>query len=262
MMQKYAAQLESLYVEKNRRCYVDPDPLMFLYQYTDPVDREIAGFTAAALAYGNVRQILKSVESVLSRMGDSPRDYLRTSGYDDFRLDFSGFVHRFATGEHVSAMLTGLKSILSDSGSLMKSFQGSCSDSDATYLPALCAFAATLRESAKADPGHLVPRVNKGSACKRLNLFLRWMIRKDDVDPGGWHALCPSKLIIPLDVHMHRISMEMGLTKSKQANMKTALEITRAFSRIVPADPVRYDFVLTRRGIRKDDDFCLLPNPE
>lgn len=255
MIRKYAGQLESLYREKNRRCYVDPDPLAVLYRYPDPEDREIAGFIAACLAYGNVRQILKSVEAVLEKMTEKPREYLICSEHSDFLHDYIKFIHRFATGAHLSALLSGIKQIIADHGSLKSCFQTCGSDTDPTYLPALAGFASAVRSSAGADPGHLVPKVEKGSACKRLNLFLRWMIRNDDVDPGGWYGLCPSKLIIPLDVHMHRICMELGLTKRKQPNMKTALEVTEAFSRIVPADPVRYDFVLTRRGIRKDEDF-------
>lgn len=255
MITRYADQLESLYRSKNRRCYVDPDPLAVLYRYQNPAEREIAGFLAASLAYGNVRQILKSVEIVLAKMGKSPRDYLLASQYCDYMADFSGFVHRFATGAHMSAMLSGIREILVTYGSLEACFKSGEAPSDGTCLPALKGFADALRKGTASDPGHLLPRVEKGSACKRLNLFLRWMIRSDDVDPGGWDTLCPSKLIIPLDVHMHRICKELGLTVRKQANMKTALEITRAFSRIMPEDPVRYDFVLTRRGIRRDNDF-------
>lgn len=255
MMEKYADQLESLYLAKNRRCYVDPDPLSFLYGYPDPRDREIVGFVASALAYGNVGQIIKSVGRVLSVMGENPRDYVDRCGYADYATDFRGFVHRFATGDHIAAMLSGIKAVIKARGSLMAGFETGCTGTDATYLAALAGFSAAIRSGAASDPGHLVARVEKGSACKRINLFLRWMTRNDAVDPGGWDALCPSKLIIPLDVHMHRICMELGITGRKQANMKTALEITRAFSRIAPADPVRYDFVLTRRGIRKDDRF-------
>ncbi|MCD6487215.1 MAG: TIGR02757 family protein, partial [Syntrophobacterales bacterium] len=100
----------------------------------------------------------------------------------------------------------------------------------------------------------LLPSPAKGSACKRLNLFLRWMVRHDDVDPGGWDDISSSKLIIPLDTHMHRICLALGITKRKQADMKTALEITRSFQVMAPHDPVRYDFALTRLGIRKDTD--------
>jgi len=105
------------------------------------------------------------------------------------------------------------------------------------------------------NPGHLLPLPRLGSACKRLNLFLRWMIRKDDVDPGGWENIPLSKLIIPLDTHMHKIGILTGLTSRKQANMRTAFEITDGFKKLVPEDPVKYDFSLTRIGIRGDANF-------
>lgn len=254
-----APRLEALYREKNRRCYVDPDPLIFLYRYPDPADREIAGLAAASLAYGNVRQILKSVGSVLDIMGNRPSRYVEKGRPERFKRDFEGFVHRFATGAHIAALLAGVRRVVSDHGSLMAFFRTACTAGSKTYLPALGAFADELRDTGCGDPGHLLPRVEKGSACKRLNLYLRWMVRRDDVDPGGWDALSPSRLIIPLDVHMHRICLELGLTKRRQADMKTAMEITRAFSGINSDDPVRYDFVLTRRGIRKDDCFSLPP---
>ena len=158
----------------------------------------------------------------------------------------------------MAAMLTGLRGVISKYGSLMAGFAAGCIKSDATYFPAVNRFAGILRSfSGDFDPGHLIASPDKGSACKRLNLFLRWMIRSDDVDPGGWDVLTPSKLIIPLDTHMYRTCRQQGFTCRKQANMKTALEVTAAFSRLVPEDPVRYDFVLTRQGIRKDDAFGL-----
>lgn len=255
MIRRYAGQLEALYREKNRRCYVDPDPLCALYRYQDPLDREIAGIIAASLAYGNVRQILKSVDAVLGKMGPSPRDYIEKARHRDFLADFNGFVHRFATGAHLSAMLSGIRAAIAGHGSLMACFEAGHTAADKTYLPVIAAFAEALRNGAPSDPGHLLPIVSRGSACKRLNLFLRWMVRKDEVDPGDWDSLCPARLIIPLDVHMHRVCMALGFTARKQPNMKTALDITAAFSSIAPDDPVRYDFVLTRRGIRKEDAF-------
>jgi uncharacterized protein (TIGR02757 family) len=101
-----------------------------------------------------------------------------------------------------------------------------------------------------------VPSPVGGSACKRLNLFLRWMVRQDGVDPGGWDNVPQSKLIVPVDTHMHRICLRLGLTTRKQANMATALEITEGFRALAPDDPVRYDFSLTRLGIRRDADLA------
>jgi uncharacterized protein (TIGR02757 family) len=123
---------------------------------------------------------------------------------------------------------------------------------DDTILPALSALVSQLDIFNPADKNSLLPSPIKGSACKRINLFLRWMIREDRVDPGGWKGVPPSKLIIPLDTHMHKICLEANITNRKQADMRTALEITRVFREIAPEDPTRYDFALTRLGIRKE----------
>lgn len=244
------SELEALYVRYNRRKYVHPDPLECIYAYERVRDREIAAFVAAALAYGNVRQILKSVNTVLEKMGPSPRGYLEQSGHADLYFDFSGFVHRFATGEHMAAMLSGIKEVVGKYGSLQDAFEEGDSDSDATYVPSLSVFAEKIRAYSPRDPGHLIPYPQKGSACKRLWLFLRWMVRCDEVDPGGWEKMSRSKLVVPLDTHMYRACCGLGFTQRRQADMKTALEITAGFARLVPEDPVRYDFVLTRPGIR------------
>jgi uncharacterized protein (TIGR02757 family) len=207
---------------------------------------------AASLAYGRVNQILKSVSNVLDRMGGAPFRFVMESTDRRILSALRGFVHRFATGEGMTRMLIGLRGIIKRYGSLQRAFQGQmCSDYE-TVLPALDRFCSLITDAAGGDLGHLLPRPERGSACKRMNLFLRWMVRRDDVDPGGWDGIPAAGLIIPLDVHMHRMGRELGFTNRKQADMRTALEITEGFRRLVPGDPVRYDFVLTRLGIRKD----------
>ena len=250
MSDSSAAALEALYNNFNKRHYVHPDPLECVYPYRWTGDREIAAFLSAALAYGNVRQILKSVSDALGRMGGAPADYLRTGCLRDFERDFEGFVHRFATGTQMAALLTGLKCIIEDYGSLGDAFASGTGKYDATCLPGLSAFVSRLLGYAPCSPGHLVAVPEKGSACKRLNLFLRWMVRRDDVDPGGWDMVPTSRLIVPLDTHMFRACCGLRFSKRKQPDMKTALEVTAGFARFVPEDPVRYDFVLTRPGIR------------
>lgn len=245
--------LETQYGQYNRRCFVDPDPLACVYGYEDPADREIAALIAASLAYGQVRQIIRSVTDILNRMGRSPRAYLENTAPGQIRQDMAGFVHRFARDCHITALLHAVQQILVRHGSLYRCFQSHLADSEKTVFPALCRFSAELRESGGCDhPAHLVACPEKGSACKRMNLFLRWLVRKDRVDPGGWEAVRPSRLIIPLDTHMFRICSNLGLTARKQANMKTAIEITEAFRQWSPEDPVKYDFTLTRFGIRKE----------
>jgi len=247
------AWLETQYEQYNRRQFVDPDPLACIYDYANIADREVAALIAASLAYGQVRQIIRSVSDVLSRMGPSPYGYLRNTAIDRIGQDMAGFVHRFARDCHVTALLHAVQQILVRHGSLGQCFQSHLADSEKTVFNALCRFSEELREEgACGSPAHLVACPEKGSACKRMNLFLRWMVRKDRVDPGGWEVIRPSRLIIPLDTHMFRICTKLGLTARKQANMKTAIEITEAFRQWCPEDPVKYDFALTRFGIRKD----------
>ncbi len=252
-MRYYEKELFALYSRYNRREYVHPDPLEFLYDYDDIRDREIVGLIAACLAYGSVHQILKTVAGVLQAMG-SPYDFVMGSSRKKLRECFADFKYRFTTGAELADLLYGVQCVLKRHGSLRACFENSLRTDHETLVPALCGLARELSEVFDGRPRSLLPSPEAGSACKRFHLFLRWMIRKDDVDPGGWHGLPPSKLIVPVDIHMHRLSRRLGLTARKQANAKTALEITEAFRRVDPDDPVRFDFCLTRLGIRDDTD--------
>lgn len=246
MMRKVT--LERLYRRYNRREFVHPDPLEFLYRYPAVADREIAGLVASSLALGRVKQILSSVERALAVMGPSPRRYLERTPEGRIERAFETFRHRFAGGHDMACLLKGARRVVARFGSLNACFiAGICPD-DETVLPALREFAARMD-----CPGNcLLPEPGKASACKRLNLFLRWMVRSDDVDPGGWTGVSAARLIVPLDTHMARIGAAWGLTRRKSAGMAMALEITRAFRKVAPRDPVRYDFALTRFGIRDD----------
>jgi len=252
-------RLESVYCKYNRREFVHPDPVEFLYRYESPYDREIVALVASSMAYGRVVQILRSVSSVLERMTPSPSTFLDKASARTIRRIFSGFKHRFTTGENLYAMLVGIRRIRERHKSLRRCFSAGLHHDHHTVLPALTAFAEELMAHADGPLDHLVASPTKGSACKRLNLFLRWMVRRDEVDPGGWENISPSKLIVPVDTHMHRISLLLGLTRRRQAHMGTAMEITKAFKTVAPKDPVKYDFSLTRWGIRGDVDLgCLL----
>lgn len=245
-------ELDQLYNFCNSRRWVHPDPLVFLYHYPRIEDREVAGLIASSLAYGRVTQIVKSVASVLKALGPSPADFIRSAPNRLLCEIFAGFRHRFTSGEEIVSLLAGMKRVINQYGSLGACFLEKYRTCDETVLPGLTAFVGELASSFPASSNSLLPRPQKGSACKKLNLFLRWMVRKDCVDPGGWDSVAPSKLIIPLDTHMHRVAIRLEFTRNGCANMKTALEITRAFRKIDPEDPVRYDFALTRLGIRKD----------
>jgi uncharacterized protein (TIGR02757 family) len=245
--------LEALYRRLNRRELVHPDPLEFLYRYEETPDREIAGLVASSLAYGRVKQILRSVGDALDRMGPSPGSFLRESPPEEIERAFSGFKHRFTTGEDLARMLSGARDVVLSHGSLGACFAALVGDEDDNVIPALTGFTQRILGASEGGACPL-PDPGRGSACKRLHLYLRWMVRRDDVDPGGWDAVPASKLIVPLDTHMHRLSRLLGFTDRRQADLRTALEVTGAFRRLRPEDPVRYDFALTRLGIRSDVD--------
>ena len=249
-------RLESLYHIYNNPSYIHPDPLEHVRRYPLIQDREIAGVIASSLAFGRVAQILAALSRVFQAMGDSPFTYLVEGCEKTFNSDFKGFVYRFVRAEHLVGLLMGLQQIVDTFGSLERCFVSDMSRDDETVYHALCRFSDHLVQ--RSDPGYLVARPGGKSAMKRMNLFLRWMVRQDRVDPGGWEGIEPSMLIVPLDTHMHRIATQLGLTCRKQADMKTALEITGAFRAICPHDPVRYDFTLTRFGIRRELDPSLI----
>ena len=244
------AFFEGLYLVYNRRELVHPDPLEFLYNYDEPSDREVVGLVASCLAYGRVAQILKSVEMVLNPLGPHPRDFLMQNSSNPYHVlheAYKNFKHRFTTGEHVADLLARVSKILCSYGSL-EEFMRICLHEGGSILPTLSIFSRTL--SPAREGFSMLPSPEDGSACKRLFLYLKWMTRHDEVDPGGWTVLSPRDLVMPTDTHIHSISRQLGLTNRKQADLKTALEITRAFAAFSPEDPTRYDFAITRFGIR------------
>lgn len=248
-MKATRTRLEALYRRYHRRELVHPDPLEFLYRYKDPADREAAGFIAASLAYGRVAQILASVEKALAPLGPHPAEFLAGASVRELDGLCCGFVHRFCTDDDLSRLLTALGGLIRGHGSLGRAFAAGFDPSDENVLPPLARFVALLREQGFPAKNHLVADPEGQSAVKRLHLFLRWMVRQDEVDPGGWDFVPRSRLIVPLDVHMLRQAQGLGLTSRRTADRKTAVEITRSLSRFCPEDPVKYDFALTRPGI-------------
>lgn len=244
------AFLQEVYRLYHHARFISPDPLELVYRYEDQHDREIAGLIASSLAYGRVSQILRSAEAALSRMGPSPRAYLEDTGVRDLREDFRGFRHRFTTGEELADLLVGARRVIRRYGSLGACFTSGVSARDDTVLPALASFVRELDPQVHVRISSLLPDPARGSACKRLHLYLRWMVRSDEIDPGGWTGVSPAKLVIPLDTHMYRICSSLGMTSRAQADGKTVLEITEGFRLLSPHDPVRYDFSLTRMGMR------------
>ena len=246
------ALLEDLYARLNHRSLVQPDPLEFLYRYDDVADREIAAFIAASLAYGNVKSIVRSVGFVLGKM-NSPANFVATSPERTVEKAFSSFKHRFTTGLELQGLLIGIRRVLLEHASLEGCFRVGLSVRDGSIPSALSYLVQALNPDGSFNS--LLPCPERGSACKRLCLFLRWMVRHESVDPGGWTCVTPAQLIVPLDTHLFRMSRSIGFTARHAPDMNAALEITQAFREFSPYDPLRYDFALTRLGIRPDLTF-------
>jgi len=251
--------LEKLYARYNHREFVPPDPLQFVYRFPERGDAEIAAFLSAALAYGRVRQIERSLTQLLDRMDGAPHAF--TLHFDNAgRAKLRSFKHRFTTGDDISDLLALFRRVLDDYGDLESFFARGCRADHPTALPALSAFCDSLsqmhaaRHNGQVSDGlnYLLASPSRGSACKRLNLFLRWMVRRDEVDPGLWRCVDKARLIVPVDVHMARLCRILGLHNDRTSSLRTALKITASFAQMQPSDPVKYDFALSRVGILED----------
>lgn len=253
--------MERLYRKYNHRDLIAPDPLQFVYRYSKPADMEIAALLASALVYGRVQQIERSLENLFARMGAGPFEFVINFSRDK-RHTLRDFKHRFTTGDDISDLLELLREVLERFASIEACFARGCGIGDKNIIPALSKFCDSLsatyaeRHSGRVANGlkYLLASPARGSACKRLNLFLRWMVRDDDVDTGLWKSVNKTKLIVPVDVHISRLCKILGLYSRKTVSLSAATEITESFADLEPADPVKYDFALSRIGIIRGCD--------
>lgn len=238
------------------------DPLSFCHRFTQPEDQEIAGLIASSLAYGNIRIIMGSLERIFSFVGPSPRRFVENFNPAEGLRIFAGFKHRFNDGRDLTALCLAIQTMIRESGSIGAFFTALHDPASSDLTPALTRFSSAIlafNYSPVYGTGRIpddayfpffFPSPAAGSACKRLCLYLRWMVRPaDGFDLGLWNGISPSRLVIPVDRHIQRISQLIGLTARKQADWKMALEITSALRRFDPLDPVRYDFSLAHLGI-------------
>jgi uncharacterized protein (TIGR02757 family) len=253
---KLKEKLDRLYEKYNHHGLIKPDPLQFVYRYANPADKEVAAFLSAVLAYGRVKQIQKSLEHLLSLMPTGPYAFVMSLN-NRKKVLLKDFKHRFNTGKDIYDLLNLLKLALQQYGSIEELFLQGYKADDENIIAALSTFCTSLRQfhaqsnnnQIPKSLAYLIPSPVAGSACKRLNLFLRWMVRKDGVDTGLWKEIDKRKLLVPVDVHMNRLCRILGLHKRKTVSLSTAIEVTNSFAKIEPQDPVKYDFALSRIGI-------------
>ncbi len=235
------------------------DPIQIVRRYARADDREVVGFIAASLAFGRVASVLQSIERVLAVMGPSPAAYLRAF---DPRRDapaFDGIVHRWTRERDIVCLLWVMKQMIDRCGSMEGFFlEGydagaddveSALDSFSTRALALDLKAAYGRVPKRPGVCYFFPRPSAGSGCKRLNLFVRWMVRRDALDVGVWTRVSPSKLIVPLDTHVIRVGRCLRLTNYTSPGWRMARDITASLRRLDPGDPVKYDFAICHLGM-------------
>jgi uncharacterized protein (TIGR02757 family) len=246
---RLAEALEGIYKRYNRRELIASDPLEFVYRYDGGANREVAGLIASSLAFGNVKQIRRSVERALEPLGREPAELLRETTRAWLDSAYGDFQHRWIRGGDLASFLWLLRDVIREHGSLRELFYAKLDDRDEDVAAALARLVDDLRSRSADFPARLLPSPAQGSACKRLHLFLRWMARRDDVDPGGWSEISPAMLIVPLDTHMFGICGALRFTERAQADLKAAREATSRFRELSPGDPVKFDFSLTHLGM-------------
>ncbi len=258
-MEKLKDILDKFYREYDFKERVLHDPIEFPHQYKNPEDIEVSGFIASCLAYGRVELFKPVIKKILWDMGKSPYDFLLSFDVRKQRNLFSGIKYRFNENDDIVCLLHILNVLLKRYGSIEDAFKQSYKKEDPDIGNGL---AGLIDHTLNVDTSkvywknihplgllQLFPSPSKGSACKRANLFLRWMVRDRDIDFGIWKGIPKNKLIIPLDTHIAKISRCLGFTRRTSSDWKMAVEITEALKMFDPEDPLKYDFALCHHGI-------------
>ncbi|HKF69975.1 MAG TPA: TIGR02757 family protein [Vicinamibacterales bacterium] len=251
-------ELDRLYQSFNYQ-HSATDPIQIVRRYTRPDDLEVVAFCAASLAFGRVASVLQSIERLVAIMGRRPAEYVRRFEPARDGAAFAGLVHRWTRERDLIALLWIIRQMLERSGSIEGFFLEGYDEAAPDLAGALDNFSARAmaldlkaaygRIPKRPGVGYFFPSPSKGSACKRLNLFLRWMVRRDALDLGVWTRVSASKLVVPLDTHVIRVGRCLQLTRYTSPGWKMACDITASLTRIDPADPVRYDFSICHLGM-------------
>ena len=258
--------LEGLYAGRSQ-AHLANDPLSFCHRYRAPEDREVVGLIASSFAYGNVKIIKKSLETVFGAMGKSPRRFVESFDPAQGVRLFAGFKHRFNDGRDLCALILACRTMLLEAGSIEAWLLRFHDQKNQDVTEALTGFTEAVKAldltpvfGPQGMPHDsyfhfMFPSPASGSACKRLCMYLRWMVRPEDgIDLGLWKGISPAQLVIPVDAHIQRICGFLGFTSRKQADWRMAREITARLRELDPADPVKYDFSICHLGISEGCD--------
>lgn len=246
--------LDAKVIQYNTPDFIPHDPIQIPHQFSDKKDIEIASFLVATIAWGNRKSIINNAQKLMNLMDQSPGDFIRNHEPSD--LDrFEGFVHRTFNAQDCKTFMRALQSIEKNHGGLESAFAKAYQQSDLNLQHGISAFKEIFFEvdHLQRTQKHVSSPVKKSSA-KRINMFLRWMVRKDQagVDFGIWDAIPASALSIPLDVHTGNVARKLGMLKRKQNDSLSVAMLDKSLRRMDPVDPVKYDFALFGLGAFKE----------
>lgn len=237
---------------------ISPDPLEFLHKYSDARDIEVIGIISSVFAYGRVEQIISVLNRLNALMEHQPYDFIINYNHEEDAAAFNGIKHRFYTPQDIAMLFFILHRAYTGYSSLKELFLLYYFEQDKNLKESVSFFVRNLLglsklEESEQTPGlrFMFPDPMLGSACKRMNLFLRWMVRHDELDFGLWPEISKNQLVIPVDTHIARICTELGLTKRRNVSWQMAEEITENLKKFDPYDPVKYDFAICHIGMRK-----------
>jgi uncharacterized protein (TIGR02757 family) len=250
--------LDTLYSQFNAE-HSAADPIWKAHRFSRPDDREVVAFIAAAVAFGRVQSVLNTIDGILAVMGPSPAKFVRAFEPARDRDRFKHLVHRWTNGADFAALTWILHQMIDRNGSIEGFFvEGLAADavdvgealqSFSTRALALDVTAVYGRKKPKPGVAYFFSRPSSGGACKRLNLFLRWMVRDDQVDMGVWKRVAPGQLIVPLDTHIIRVGRCLRLTTKKSPGWRMAADVTASLREIDPVDPIKFDFSICHLGM-------------
>lgn len=244
------SELEKLTKKYETESFIKDDPIQFPHRFKDPQDIEIAAFLASLFAYGNRKVFIKKLDELFNIMNNQPLEFVLNFNPKTLQ----GFNYRFAKDFDIIEVFHILKKLYKDDGGLKTLFKYGW-ESNNSILTMLQIVTDYFYSNAQNDVGqgfyHLIPNPKNGGAIKRMNMFLRWMVRKGPVDLGVWDFIPTSELLIPIDVHVARISREMGLLNRNSNDFKSVIELSENLKKFDPKDPVKFDFAMFGLGIDK-----------
>ena len=244
--------LDELHDKYNNPSFIEADPISVPHSFTDPIDREVAGFMAATIAWGNRRAIVQSSHRMMRYMDNAPADFVLNASEAEL-AHLATFVHRTFNGVDFQDFVRGLRHIIEGWGSVGGFFEQNYEQSG-DVRTAISEFRKEFFnvEHDKHAEKHL-SSIDRGAACKRIAMYMRWFVRRDErgVDFGQWTKIPMSALYLPLDIHTGRMGRAMGLLTRKQDDWKAVEEITASLREFSPEDPTRYDYSLFGAGITK-----------